>query len=43
MRDAVYGTNPDRGEADKNWEACKANWRKDEAWLREQWLKIKGE
>lgn len=41
MRDAVYPAQTDKQvQEDASWEACKPNWRRDEAWLREQYERL---
>lgn len=42
MRDAVYPvTRPETRQSNETWEAIKHNWRKDEAWLTDQYNKLK--
>lgn len=42
MRDAVYPAQTVKQiQDDASWEHCKAAWRRDEAWLREQFDKLK--
>lgn len=43
MRDAVYpmNENPASRQTNESWEHVKSHWRKDEAWLTEQYWKLK--
>jgi len=38
MRNAIYG-NARYPQTDESWNNCKKNWRRDEAWLRDQFNK----